>query len=150
MLLLSSLLFIINLFFKDIRYLLLIFFFLLFVLKVKKYKKIPKFIYIFYFTLSLTKVFFNQEGEILLKLASLYITKDGLLIAGVNFVKLVNIVYLSVIVSRKVEIKKFKSSYTELLEIVIALVPEIFIVFKKRIRIKNAYRRILIKVYKKL
>lgn len=120
------------------------------VLKINKYRKIPKFIYFFYFILSISKIFFHQEGEIVFKFMSVYITKDGLSDAAVNFIKLINIVYLSVIVSRKIKIEKFKSSYTELLEIIIALVPEVFVVFKKRIRIKDTYKIIFTKVYKKL
>lgn len=120
------------------------------VLKINKYRKIPKFIYLFYFVLSISKIFFHQEGKIVFKFMSVYITKDGLSDAAVNFIKLINIVYLSVIVSRKIKIKKFKSSYTELLEIIIALVPEVFVVFKKRTRIKDTYKIIFTKVYKKL
>jgi hypothetical protein len=95
-------------------------------------------------------VFFHQEGIILFKFASLYITQEGLYNAFMNFLKLINIVYLSVIVSKKIKIRNFKSSYTELLEIIIALVPEIFVIFKKKIRIKDTYKMILVKVYKKL
>ena len=150
MLLLSSILFVINLLLKDIRVLLFISLLLFMVLKINKYRKIPKFIYLFYLILSISKIFFHQEGEIIFKFMSVYITKDGFLDAALNFIKLINIVYLSVIVSRKIKIEKFKSSYTELLEIIIALVPEVFVVFKKRIRIKDTYKIIFTKVYKKL
>lgn len=150
MLLLSSVIFIINLFLKDIKILILINLFLFIFLKINNYRKIPKFIYLFYFILSISKVFFHQEGIILFKFASLYITQEGLYNAFMNFLKLINIVYLSVIVSKKIKIRNFKSSYTELLEIIIALVPEIFVIFKKKIRIKDTYKMILVKVYKKL
>lgn len=149
MLLLSSFLFVVNLLMKDIRYLLILSILLL-LISYKKKKKIPLFVYFFYLTLSLSKIFFYQEGEVLIKVFGLYITKEAVLASSILYIKLFNILHLSKLISSKINIRKLKFAYSDIIEIIIEMVPEIFTLFKKRVRIRDMYTKILRKVYRKL
>lgn len=151
MLYLSSFLFFINLLIKDIRYLLVLSILILLIMKVKKINsKIPKFVYIFYLFLSLSRIFLIQEGEVLLKIYNFYLTKEALLVAVRNFIKIINLVFLSKIFGSKIKVGKVKFAYTEIIEQIITFVPEVFTMFRNRVGIKDVYKKILTKVYRNL
>ncbi len=124
---------------------------ILLIMKVKKINnKIPKFVYIFYFFLSLSRIFLIQEGEILYKIGSFYITKEALLIGSMNFIEIINLVFLSKIFGSRIKVGKVKFAYTEIIEQIIAFVPEVFTMFKNRVGIKDVYKKLLTKVYRNL
>lgn len=151
MLYLSSALFFINLLMKDIRYLLVLSILVLLIIKVKKiHNKISKFVYIFYLFLSLSQIFLLQEGEVLVKIYGFYITKEAVIVAVRNFIKIINLVFLSKIFGSKIKIGKVKFVYAEIIEEIITFVPDVFIMFRNRVGIKDVYKRILTKVYRNL
>jgi len=149
-LLISSFLFIINLLLTNIYILLIMTFLLMFISSRLNFKKLPKFIYFFYFTLAFSKIFFIQEGQVVLKILNVYITKESLLHCFLNYIKILNVLLLSKFISKNIKIGDFKNSYTEILEIIVVFVPQIMTMFKKRVGIQDLYKKILINVYRKL
>ncbi|MBP6323040.1 MAG: hypothetical protein KBE73_02760 [Fusobacteriaceae bacterium] len=149
MLLKSSILLLLmsNLYFDKIEYLFYIFFALLvgnliFNKEIKKKLKYVKILMFFYIMTALFQIVFTQNGEVLFKIFGIYITKEGIANFGVSFLRMTNLILISWLISYKKVFTNF-GKYEEVVEIVISMVPEVFILFKKRMRIKWFFRHIL-------
>ena len=102
-----------------------------------------KFLFFLYFTTCLIQLFYIQEGRVLFKIGSFYITEEGLFNFLLNFLRIFNLLLVSWIVStRKIINGKF-SKYQNVIENVIELVPQALLLIKKRMKIKWFFRHIL-------
>lgn len=157
MLLKSSILLLLisNLYFDKIEYLFYIFLVLLisnliFNKEIKSKLKYIKILMFFYIITALFQIIFTQNGEVLSKIFGIYITKDGVVNFGISFLRMTNLILISWLISYKKVFTNF-GKYEEVIENVISMVPEVFILFKKRMRIKWFFRHILKEIrYKKL
>ena len=87
-----------------------------------------------------------QEGEVLFKVFSIYITKTAVFNFAVNFMRIINLIMLSWLVSKKSSIFNHFGEYKRVMENVVELVPEVFVIFRKRMRLKNFFRHIFKKI----
>lgn len=108
-------------------------------------KKLRVLIYI-YFGTFIIQILSIQEGEVLFKFFNIYITKTALLNFAVNFMRIINLIMLSWLVSKKSSIFNHFGEYKRVMENVVELVPEVFIIFKKRMKLKNFFRHIFKKI----
>ncbi|MBC2856590.1 MAG: hypothetical protein RR191_00515 [Cetobacterium sp.] len=150
MLLKSSLLllFLANIFSKNIKALTILFVIgivlnLIYNKELLKSLKKMRFLFFFYFTTCIFQLFYIQEGEVILKIYNMYITREGLENFGINFFRIFNLLSLSWIVNSKNLLKGRFSSYQNVIENVMDLVPEVMKLFKKRMKIKWFFRHIL-------
>ena len=90
----------------------------------KKHVRQLKILLFFYLSTFLIQLYYGQQGKVLFKFYSFYITQEGL----INEMKLLT--------------GRF-SKYQKIIDTVIDLVPEVFILFKKRMKAKNFTRYIL-------
>lgn len=105
-------------------------------------KKI-KFFFFFYLTTCIVQIFYIQEGEVLFKVFNIYVTKEGMLNFGINFIRIFNLLMLSWIINAQHILKGRFSAYQNVIENVMSLVPEALQLFKKRMKIKWFFRHIL-------
>lgn len=98
---------------------------------------------------ALFQIVFTQNGEVLFKIFGIYITKEGIANFGVSFLRMTNLILISWLISYKKVFTNF-GKYEEVVEIVISMVPEVFILFKKRMRIKWFFRHILKEIRHKI
>lgn len=150
MLLKSSifLILILNIYFSDIRILFLIFVLNLLInffinKNLKKHLKILRVLLFFYFLTFTVQLFYAQEGEVLLKIYNLYITKSGIFNFSVNFIRLLNLILISWLINEMNIFKNKFKNYQNIIETVIDLVPQVFTLIKKRMKLKYFYRHIL-------
>lgn len=108
-------------------------------------KKLKVLIYIYLGTF-IIQILSVQEGEVLFKIFSIYITKTALLSFAVNFMRIINLIMLSWLVSKKSSIFNHFGEYKRVMENVVELVPEVFVIFRKRMRLKNFFRHIFKKI----
>ncbi|WP_170186260.1 MULTISPECIES: hypothetical protein [Fusobacterium] len=88
-------------------------------------------------------VFSQQEGEIIWKIGGIYLTKEAIENFSLNFLRIINFIMISwLIKGDNIIFSKF-GRYKDVIEKVIQLVPEVFILFKKRLKIKSFLRHIL-------
>jgi hypothetical protein len=112
-------------------------------------KKI-KYVFLLYFTTILFQLFMNQEGEVLFKFYKYYITRDGVFIVLVNFLRILDILLISWIINaQNIFTGRFRR-YNELVDIIIELVPEVFILFRKKMGFKTFFRHILKQINSKI
>lgn len=145
------LLLIANIFFSNLKVLGIIFLLalmlnLIYNKNIKKHLKRMKVLLFFYFSTFLVQLYYSQEGKVLYKIYNFYITQEGLINFSTNFVRILNLILLSWTLN---EIKIFKgrfSKYQRIVELVIDLVPQVFILVKKRMSLKAFYRYILKKI----
>ncbi len=126
-----------------------------------KIKKIDKFLLVYFFY-SIISLFFYKTGRILLNFGKFYITYECILISLINFLKLVNLLLISYLITCKFKNRKnkkiFKNSkfgeieqfYSEIFEKIMESVPFIFEISKSKLKISNVYKKILLKVYRNL
>lgn len=107
-----------------------------------------KFFMIFYITTSIFQIFFNQNGVIIYKIFGVYITEEGVLEALISFTRMLNLLLISWLISYKNLFSKF-GKYQKIVEIVIFLVPEVIVLFRKRMRIRWFLRHIFKKIKEK-
>ncbi|MGL5055733.1 MAG: hypothetical protein ACRC54_08670 [Fusobacteriaceae bacterium] len=136
-----------NLYFNRIEFLIGIFCVVLIVnfiynKEIGKKFKYMKVLMFFYLMTSLFQIFFTQNGEVLFKVFNMYITKEGLINFGVSLIRMVNLVLISWLIGYKKIFNSF-GKYERIIENVICMVPEVMILFKKRMRIKWFFRHIL-------
>lgn len=108
-------------------------------------KKLKVLIYIYLGTF-IIQILSVQEGEVLFKVFSIYITKMAVLNFAVNFMRIINLIMLSWLVSKKSSIFNHFGEYKRVMENVVELVPEVFVIFRKRMRLKNFFRHIFKKI----
>jgi len=96
-----------------------------------------------YFTTVLFQLFMIQEGEVIFKIYNYYITWDGLIQVGINFLRIFDILLISWLINaQEIFTGRFRR-YNELIDIIIELVPEVFVLFRKKMRFKLFFRHIL-------
>lgn len=105
-----------------------------------------KFLLYIYIGMFVMQIFSNQEGEILFKVYSVYITKPAIMNFAINFLRIINMIMLSWLVSKESSIFNQFGRYKMVIESVIQLVPEVFIVFRKRMKLKSFVRYIFKKI----
>lgn len=108
-------------------------------------KKLKILIYIYIGTF-LIQIFSHQEGEVFIKIWNIYITKAGLVNFTINFLRVVNLIMLSWLLSKKCSIFNHFGKYKRVAENVLELVPEVFVMFRKKMTLKKFFRHILKKI----
>ena len=92
------------------------------------------------------QIFSNQEGEILFKIWNIYITKVAVSNFSINFLRIINMIMLSWLIDKNSSIFNHFGKYKIIIENVIELVPEAFVMFKKRMKLKPFIRYIFKKI----
>lgn len=111
----------------------------------KNIKKLKFLIYI-YIGMFVMQIFSNQEGEILFKIWNIYITKVAVSNFSINFLRIINMIMLSWLIDKNSSIFNHFGKYKIIIENVIELVPEAFVMFKKRMKLKPFIRYIFKKI----
>ena len=111
--------------------------------------KILRVIVFFYVSIFIIQIFYNQEGKILFQIYNVYITDKGLLNFLINFIRVLNLMLLSWIVSATNIFKNRLGKYQKSVEIIIDFVPEVFTFFKQKQKLKYFYRYMLRKIKEK-
>ena len=88
-------------------------------------------------------VFSGQEGEVILKIFGVYLTKETLINFLSNFVRIMNFIMVSWLIKGDSVLFNKLGRYKKVIENVVELVPEVFVLFKKRLKIKSFLRHIL-------
>jgi len=141
-------LFVLNLFVKNMTVLGVLLFIgvvlnIIFNKKILKHLKKLKFLIFIYLTTFLAQIYYHQEGEVLLKIYSIYVTKGGILNFASSFLRIINLILLSWLVNTQNILPKSLSSYQRVIEDVIELIHEVFKIFKSKRKIKWFFRYIL-------
>lgn len=141
-------LFILNLFVKNMTILTVLLIAeivlnILFNKELLKHLKKLKFLIFIYLTTFLAQIYYHQEGEVLFKIYSIYVTKGGILNFASSFLRIINLILLSWLVNTQNILPKSLSSYQRVIEDVIELIPEVFKIFKSKRKIKWFFRYIL-------
>lgn len=141
-------LFVLNLFVKNMTVLGVLLFIgvvlnIIFNKELLKHLKKLKFLIFIYLTTFLAQIYYHQEGEVLFKIYSIYITKGGILNFASSFLRIINLILLSWLVNTQNILPKSLSSYQRVIEDVIELIPEVFKIFKSKRKIKWFFRYIL-------
>lgn len=140
--------FVLNLFVKNMAVLGVLLFIgvilnILFNKELLKHLKKLKFLIFIYLTTFLAQIYYHQEGEVLFKIYSIYVTKGGILNFASSFLRIINLILLSWLVNTQNILPKSLSSYQKVIEDVIELIPEVFKIFKSKRKIKWFFRYIL-------
>lgn len=141
-------LFVLNLFVKNMTVLGVLLFIgvilnIIFNKELLKYLKKLKFLIFIYLTTFLAQIYYHQEGEVLFKIYTIYVTKGGILNFASSFLRIINLILLSWLVNTQKILPKSLSSYQRVIEDVIELIPEVFKIFKSKRKIKWFFRYIL-------
>lgn len=153
-LLLFIIIFAINLFFQDWRTLSLSFLFLLcwniaYNSQFKQQLKRIWILFFFYLSTFVIQLYYHQEGKVLVQLFGFYITLEGVQQFLGNFLRILNLILLSwIMANQKIFHGRF-ARYQEIIETVIEFVPQVFILFRKKMKIKWFFRYILKKIQEK-
>lgn len=132
-----------NLYYISISTILLIGINLKYNKELNKHVKRVRFLFFFYFITCLLQIFYTQEGEVIVKIYNFYLTKEGVINFILNFLRILNLLLLSWVVStQKILVGRFVK-YQNIIETVIELVPEAILLIKKRMGIKRFFRYIL-------
>ena len=116
---------------------------LLFNKNLKKSIKKMKYVFLLYFTTILFQLLMIQDGEVIFKFYNFYITWNGVTQIGINFLRIFDILLISWLINAQNIFTGRLKRYNELIDIIIELVPEVFILFKKKMRFKAFFRHIL-------
>lgn len=115
----------------------------------KRFKQNIKKIWILFFFYSSTfliQLYYHQEGRVLFQIFHFYVTEEGIVQFLGNFLRVLNLILLSWLVSsQKLFYGRF-AQYQEIVEQVIEDVPQVFILFRKRMKIKWFFKYILKKI----
>ena len=141
-------LFLLNLFIKDMRILtvlLVVGIILNLIINKNVWENVKKlkFLIFIYITTFIAQIYYNQEGEVFFKIFNIYVTKGGIINFATNFLRIINLIILSWLINTKKILPKKLSSYQEIIEDVIELIPEVFKIFKSKRKIKWFFRYIL-------
>lgn len=112
---------------------------------IKDLKKLRFLVYIYIFTF-IINIISNQNGEVLFKIFNIYVTKNGLQNFVMTFLRVINLVILSWLVKDSSFLTKRLGRYKIVVENVIRLVPEVFVIFKRRLKFKAFLRHILTRI----
>jgi len=115
----------------------------------KKHVRQLKILLFFYLSTFLIQLYYGQQGKVLFKFYSFYITQEGLINFGVSFIRILNLILMSWLINEMKLLTGRFSKYQKIIDTVIDLVPEVFILFKKRMKAKNFTRYILKDISKK-
>lgn len=80
------------------------------------------------------------------KFYNFYITEVGLMNFAINFLRIFNLVLVSWLVTSRKVFNGRLGRYQKIIETVIDLVPEVFTLFKKKMKIKYFLRNIVRKI----
>ena len=109
----------------------------------RKHSKQLKVLLFFYLSTFLIQLYYGQQGKVLFKFYNFYITQEGLINFGVSFIRILNLILMSWLINEMRLLKGRFSKYQKIIDTVIDLVPEVFTLFKKRMKAKNFTRYIL-------
>ena len=109
----------------------------------KKHSKQLKILLFFYLSTFLIQLYYGQQGKVLFKFYNFYITQEGLINFGVSFIRILNLILMSWLINEMKLLTGRFSKYQKIIDTVIDLVPEVFILFKKKMKAKNFTRYIL-------
>ncbi|MGL5050237.1 MAG: hypothetical protein ACRC6A_01020 [Fusobacteriaceae bacterium] len=105
--------------------------------------KLMKMFLLFYSTTFIFQFIFNQDGQVLFKIFNIYITMEGLKAFSLNFLRVVNLLFLSWLINYHKIFNKNLGKYQRVIENVICMVPEVINIFKRRMKLKWFFRHIL-------
>ena len=109
----------------------------------RKHSKQLKVLLFFYLSTFLIQLYYGQQGKVLFKFYNFYITQEGLINFGVSFIRILNLILMSWLINEMKLLTGRFSKYQKIIDTVIDLVPEVFVLFKKRMKTKNFTRYIL-------
>jgi predicted membrane-bound dolichyl-phosphate-mannose-protein mannosyltransferase len=112
----------------------------------KKCLKKMKFLFFFYLGTCLFQLFYLQEGEVIWSFYSFHITKPGFMAVMVNFLRITNLIMISWMINSKGILKGRLKKYQSVIENVMELVPEVFTLLKRRMKLKWFFRYILTRI----
>ncbi len=116
---------------------------LLFNKNLKKSIKRMKYVFLLYFTTVLFQLFMIQDGEVIFKFYNFYITWRGVTQVGINFLRIFDILLISWLINARNIFTGRLKRYNELIDIIIELVPEVFVLFRKKLKFNSFFRHIL-------
>ncbi|WP_338085637.1 hypothetical protein [Fusobacterium gonidiaformans] len=106
-------------------------------------------LFFFYLSTFVIQLYYHQEGKVLVQLFGFYITLEGVQQFLGNFLRILNLILLSWIVANQKIFHGRFARYQEIIETVIEFVPQVFILFRKKMKIKWFFRYILKKIQEK-
>ena len=109
----------------------------------RKHSKQLKVLLFFYLSTFLIQLYYGQQGKVLFKFYNFYITQEGLINFGVSFIRILNLILMSWLINEMKLLTGRFSKYQKIIDTVIDLVPEVFTLFKKKMKTKNFTRYIL-------
>ena len=109
----------------------------------KKHSRQLKVLLFFYLSTFLVQIYYGQQGKVLFKFYNFYLTEEGLMNFGVSFIRILNLILMSWLINEMKLLTGRFSKYQKIIDTVIDLVPEVFTLFKKRMKAKNFTRYIL-------
>ena len=109
----------------------------------KKHSRQLKVLLFFYLSTFLVQLYYGQQGKVLFKFYNFYLTEEGLMNFGVSFIRILNLILMSWLINEMKLLTGRFSKYQKIIDTVIDLVPEVFTLFKKRMKAKNFTRYIL-------
>ena len=109
----------------------------------RKHARQLKVLLFFYLSTFLIQLYYGQQGKVLFKFYNFYITQEGLINFGVSFIRILNLILMSWLINEMKLLTGRFSKYQKIIDTVIDLVPEVFTLFKKRMKAKNFTRYIL-------
>lgn len=102
-----------------------------------------KVLFFLYLITSIFQLFYKQEGKIILKIYNFYLTQEGVIGFIKNYLRIINLILISWLLNSQELFKgKFKN-YQNIIENVINLIPEVFTLVKKKMKLKYFFRYIL-------
>lgn len=122
---------------------LMIFSNLLFNKNLKIYIKRMKYVFFIYFTTIFFQLLMIQDGEVIFKFYNFYITWRGVIQIGINFLRIFDILLISWLINAQNIFTGRFQRYNKLIDTIMELVPEIFVLFKKKMKFKAFLRHIL-------
>lgn len=129
---------------------LMIFSNLLFNKNLKYYIKKMKYVFLFYLTTILFQLFMIQDGEVIFKFYNFYITWRGIIQIGINFLRIFDILLISWLINAQNIFTGRLQRYNELIDTILELIPEVFVLFKKKMKFKSFFRHILKQIESKI
>ena len=138
-----------NLIILSIIFLIVLFLNLILNKNLKKHSRQLKVLLFFYLSTFIIQLYYGQQGKVLWKFYNFYITQEGLINFTINFVRILNLILMSWLINELKLLTGRLGKYQKIIDTVIELVPDVFILFKKRMKAKNFSRYILKEISKK-
>lgn len=102
-----------------------------------------KILFLLYLITSIFQLFYKQEGKIILKIYNFYLTQEGIIGFIKNYIRIINLILISWIINSQNIFKGRFKKYQNIIENVINLIPEVFTLVKKKMKLKYFFRYIL-------